>query len=125
MYLDDGHISKMRHHSHRLRIYLNRKHHDVIARVKEAVSSLLPDHRVGEVQQRVAQVTAYSFSNRSDDILCLVMWACGLLRSGCRRNSRWRLSIARRRDVAKLDRLVGWKRQLAFPFTAASAFHPR
>jgi hypothetical protein len=40
-------------------------------------------------------------------------------------NSQWNLSIARRADVARLDRLFGWKPQLAFPFIVASAFRPR
>jgi len=189
MYLGDGYICAISR-SYKLRIYLNRKQQDVIARVKQAISILLPDHRVSEVQQRVAHVTevvsysrawpqifpqhgpgrkhtrrieltpwqkllvreypseflrgclesdgcrhrrivngkdypAYSFTNHSDDILGLVMWACKLLRVGCRQNSRSNLSIARRPDVAKLDRLFGWKRQLAFPFIAASAFRPR
>jgi hypothetical protein len=189
MYLGDGHISEMPR-SYRLRIYLNRRQQDVIARVKQAISTLLPDHRVGEVQQRTASVTevvsyskawptifpqhgpgrkhtrvielttwqeaivreypeeflrgclesdgcrhrrivngkdypAYSFTNHSDDILRLVMWTCKLLRVGCRHNSRWNLSIARRPDVAKLDRLFGWKRQIAFGFMAPSAFRPR
>ena len=43
-----------------------------------------------------------------------------LLHVGCRHTSRWILSIARRPDVAKLDRLFGWKPQLAFGFTAAT-----
>lgn len=189
MYLGDGHISHMGR-TYRLRIYLNRKQQDVIARVKQAIVALLPEHRVVEIQQRVSPVTevvcyskcwamvfpqhgpglkhtrrivlapwqegivrqyaaeflrgclesdgcrhrrivngknypAYSFTNHSEDILGLVMWACRLLRVGCRHNSRWNLSIARRPDVAKLDRLFGWKRQLAFSFMAPTAFHPR
>jgi hypothetical protein len=68
---------------------------------------------------------AYSFSNRSRDILALVKWACELVGVGGRRTSQWNLSIARRPDVARLDRLFGWKPQLAFPFIAASAFRPR
>ena len=189
IYLGDGYICASPR-SYKLRIYLNRKQLDVIARVKAAISTVLPEHHVEEMQQRVAQVTevishsrlwpkifpqhgpgrkhtrritltpcqegivrehpaeflrgclesdgcrhrrivngkdypAYSFSNRSEDILGLVMWACGLLRVGCRRHSRWGLSIARRRDVVKLDRLFGWKPQLAFAFMAPIAFRPR
>jgi len=56
MYLGDGYICAISR-SYKLRIYLNRKQQDVIARVKQAISILLPDHRVSEVQQRVAHVT--------------------------------------------------------------------
>jgi hypothetical protein len=189
MYLGDGHIARMPR-TFRLRIFLNRRQHDVIARVKQAILTLLPENRVGEIQRRASAVTevvcystlwptmipqhgpgrkhhrsirltpwqeaivrkhpseflrgclesdgcrhrrivngrdypAYAFTNHSLDILELVMWVCRLLGVGCRRTSRWNLSIARRPDVARLDRLFGWKRQLAFPFIAASAFHPR
>jgi hypothetical protein len=189
MYLGDGHISEMPR-TFRLRIFLNRRQHEVIARVKQAILTLLPENRVSEIQRRVSEVTelvcyssswptmipqhgpgrkhhrsirleswqeaivrkhpseflrgclesdgcrhrrivngrdypAYSFTNRSFDILELVMWACRLVGVGCRRSSRWNLSIARRPDVARLDRLFGWKPQLVFPFIAASAFRPR
>jgi hypothetical protein len=189
MYLGDGHISEMAR-TFRLRIFLNRRQNEVIARVKQAILALLPENRVGEIQRRSSAVTeivcystlwptmipqhgpgrkhhrrirltswqetivrkhpseflrgclesdgcrhrrivndrdypAYSFSNRSRDILALVKWACELVGVGCRRTSQWNLSIARRPDVARLDRLFGWKRQLAFPFIAANAFRPR
>ena len=189
LYLGDGYISKSAR-SYRMRIYLNSKQQDVIARAKHAIAALLPEHRVGELQQRRSPVTevrcysrhwptifpqhgpglkhtrpivlttwqaaivrefaaeflrgclesdgcrhrrivngknypAYSFTNHSQDILRLVMWACSLLRIGCRQSSRWILSIARRPDVAKLDRLFGWTPQLAFAFRAPSAFRPR
>jgi hypothetical protein len=189
MYLGDGHISEMPR-TFRLRVFLNRRQHDVIARVKQAIEALLPDNRVGEIERRSSAVTevgcystlwptmipqhgpgrkhhrsirltswqeaivrehpveflrgclesdgcrhrrivngrdypAYAFTNHSRDILSLVKWVCELVGVGCRRTSQWNLSIARRCDVARLDRLFGWRRQLAFPFTAPSAFRPR
>ncbi len=190
MYLGDGYISPMAR-TFRLRIFLNRKQQDVIARVKDTLSALLPEHRIGEVQRLGSLVTevtcysqlwpailpqhgpgrkhtrpicltawqeeivreypaeflrgclesdgcrhqrivrgrdypAYSFSNHSEDILKLVMWSCELVGVGCRHNSRWNLSIARRPDVARLDRLFGWKpRQLDLPLMAPTPSHPR
>ena len=52
---------------------------------------------------------AYSFSNRSEDILALFARACELLGVGFRRASRSTISVARRRDVARLDRLMPHK----------------
>jgi hypothetical protein len=49
---------------------------------------------------------AYSFRNRSEDILCLFMAACDLAGVRWRRASRETISIARRPDVAKLDELM-------------------
>ncbi|MBI3635953.1 MAG: hypothetical protein HY216_07005 [Candidatus Rokubacteria bacterium] len=49
---------------------------------------------------------AYSFGNRSEDILTLFVWACGLLGVRARRANRVNISIARRPDVATLDRVV-------------------
>lgn len=48
---------------------------------------------------------AYSFSNRSEDILGLFTWACDLMGMRWRRASRHHISIARRPDVARLDAL--------------------
>ena len=48
---------------------------------------------------------AYSFSNRSEDILQLFVRACELLSVRCRRSNAWTLPIARRPDVALLDHL--------------------
>jgi hypothetical protein len=56
MYLGDGHIAHM-HHTFRLRIFLNRRQHEVIARVKQAILTLLPENRVGEVHRRASAVT--------------------------------------------------------------------
>ena len=50
---------------------------------------------------------AYSFTNHSEDILLLFMWACGLIDLRPRRANRVTVSIARRADVATLDRLLG------------------
>jgi hypothetical protein len=49
---------------------------------------------------------AYSFSNRSEDILQLFVWACALLGVGCTRGNAWTISIAQRADVARLDSLL-------------------
>jgi len=54
---------------------------------------------------------AYSFTNHSEDILRLFAWVCGLIPVGCRHNSRWNMSIARRPDVRRLDALFGVSRE--------------
>ena len=46
---------------------------------------------------------AYSFDNRSEDILTLFTWACGLIGIRGRRAKASTISIARRADVATLD----------------------
>ena len=46
---------------------------------------------------------AYAFSNRSNDIRDLFVWACGLLGIQHTRPSPFVISIARRPDVARLD----------------------
>jgi hypothetical protein len=50
---------------------------------------------------------AYSFKNHSPDILELFLWACGLIGLRPRRANRVTVSLARRADVATLDRLFG------------------
>ena len=50
---------------------------------------------------------AYSFSNRSDDILGVFAWGCDLMGVRWRRANRSTISIARRRDVALLDHVMG------------------
>ena len=50
--------------------------------------------------------SAYSFTNHSEDILGLFVWACGLIGVRSRRSNRVMISIARRRDVARLDSLM-------------------
>ena len=182
-YLGDGYLARVRR-SYALRIYLNRRQQDVVARVRQAIEIVLPGRRVNEVQHRVSPVTevtcysrdwplvfpqhgpgrkhtrrivlaewqrsivearpadflrgcresdgcrhrrivngkdypAYSFSNRSEDILQLFVWTCELLSVRCRRSNAWTLSIARRPDVALLDRLF------ASTTTAAPVSDPR
>jgi len=46
---------------------------------------------------------AYSFSNKSEDILGLFAWGCGLIGIRARRANAETMSIARRADVASLD----------------------
>ncbi len=50
---------------------------------------------------------AYAFTNHSEDILLLFMRACGMINLHPRRANRVTVSIARRADVAKLDRVLG------------------
>ena len=50
--------------------------------------------------------SAYSFTNHSEDILGLFVWACGLIGVRSRRSNRVMISIARRPDVARLDSLM-------------------
>jgi hypothetical protein len=49
---------------------------------------------------------AYSFTNHSADILELFLWACGMLGLRPRRSNRVTVSLARRADVAALDKLL-------------------
>lgn len=50
---------------------------------------------------------AYSFTNHSADILDLFVWACGMVGLRPRRANRVTVSLARRADVAALDKLLG------------------
>src|SRR5213593_4172791 len=50
---------------------------------------------------------AYSFTNHSEDILLLFIRVCGLISLRPRRANRVTVSIARRADVAGLDRIFG------------------
>ena len=60
---------------------------------------------------------AYTFSNRSSDILGLFAWTCRLLGIRCSRSSQIAISIARRPDVARLDMVMArsWSDQTATP----------
>lgn len=51
----------------------------------------------------------YHFSNRSDDIRDIFLWACGLIGVDCRHNNRHTLSVARRASVELLDTFIGPK----------------
>lgn len=53
---------------------------------------------------------AYSFKNHSEDILQLFTWACERVGVRPRRSNRVTISIARRADVATLDRNLGDRR---------------
>jgi hypothetical protein len=69
---------------------------------------------------------AYSFANASEDILRIFTWACDVLGVRWRRANRQNISIARRADVARLDRLFGWApQQLGLPLTASASVRPR
>jgi hypothetical protein len=62
MYLGDGYVARMPR-THRLRIFLNRRQSDVIARVEAAITTVLPWARVGHTHRRhaaVTEVTCYS-----------------------------------------------------------------
>jgi len=52
---------------------------------------------------------AYDFVNRSEDILTLFGWACDLLGIGHTRPNECTMSIARRKNVARLDEEFGPK----------------
>jgi hypothetical protein len=68
-------------------------------------------HRIGWLQTPTSRVRrnypAYAFTNRSEDILRLFIWACTLLSLRPRRTNRVTISLARRADVATLDSLFG------------------
>jgi hypothetical protein len=167
MYLGDGYIARV-HATFALRVYLNRRHRDIIERVKCAIHTTLPGPRVTEAHRTDAAVTvvtcysihwpsvfpqhgrgrkhlrpivldpwqrvivdrypwdfirgcidsdgcrhrrivkgrdypAYSFRNRSGDILSLFTTACDLAGLRWRRSNQETISIARRPDVARLD----------------------
>jgi hypothetical protein len=51
----------------------------------------------------------YFFTNHSDDIRELFVWACGLIGVDCRPNNRWNISVAKRASVAILDEFIGPK----------------
>jgi len=171
MYLGDGYVARTAR-TYVLRVFLNRKDQDIIARVAEAISHLVPWRVVGRVERRRTKVTevtcyfgrwpsllpqhgpgrkhhrrialepwqsqivsaypvdflrglvdsdgcrhrrivrgrnypAYGFTNQSEDIVRLFMWACDLLGIRSRRASRRTVSIARRADVKRLDELFG------------------
>jgi hypothetical protein len=56
MYLGDGYLARVRR-SHALRIYLNRRQQDVVARVRQTIEIVLPGRRINEIQRRVSPVT--------------------------------------------------------------------
>jgi hypothetical protein len=157
---------------HCLRVSLHHEQTDVIARVRDAILTLLPDNRVRAALRRGSAVVivtcysqswpaifpqhgpglkhhrpivltpwqeaivrenagafvrgcidtdgcrhrrivggknypAYSFSNRSGEILALFAWGCDLLGVRWRRASRVHIDVTRRPDVARLDALFG------------------
>jgi len=61
---------------------------------------------------------AYSFTNHSEDILRLFLWACERVGLHPRRASRVVASIARRADVARLDVLFSDDRASDIPALA-------
>ena len=71
---------------------------------------------MNRVQRRVAgrmksyAYSRYHFTNRSDEIRELFVWACGLAGVECRPNNRWNISVARRDSVALMDEFIGPKR---------------
>jgi hypothetical protein len=65
--------------------------------------------RIVAGQPKRYEYPRYFFSNRSEDILGLCMWALDLLRIAWRRNGEWSISVARRGAVAHLDEFVGPK----------------
>ena len=171
MYLGDGYVARIAR-TYKLRVFLSRKHQDIISRVVTAIRTVVPSRAVGRVDRRRTQVTevtcyfgqwpsilpqhgpgrkhrrrialepwqaqvvrahpveflrglvdsdgcrhrrivhgrnypAYGFTNVSEDILGLFIWACDLVGSRSRRASRRSVSIARRADVQRLDELFG------------------
>jgi hypothetical protein len=52
---------------------------------------------------------SYSFSNRSADIRAIFMLTCDRLEISYRQTYEWTISIAKRKDVAKLDVFIGPK----------------
>jgi hypothetical protein len=67
---------------------------------------------------------AYSFSNHSSDILDLFVWTCGLIGLRPRRANRVIVSLARRADVAALDRLLDFDPQTPSTGTTSLVLTP-
>ena len=113
-------------HKHERLIVLDHWQRDIVARYPAEFVRGCIDSDGCRHQRIVARrnYPAYSFANVSEDILRIFTWACDVLGVRWRRSNRETISIARR-PVAKLDRLFGWAPQLAFAFTAPSAFRPR
>lgn len=90
---------------HRRRLALEPWQHEIVTRYPaEFVRGLIESDR--SRYRRIVgghDYPAYSFSNRSEDILQMFMWAGGLLGIRPRRASKVAISIARRADVARLD----------------------
>jgi len=63
MYLGDGYLARVRR-SHALRIYLNRRQQDVVARVRQTIEIALPGRRINEIQRRVSPVTEVTCYSR-------------------------------------------------------------
>jgi Homeodomain-like domain len=61
------------------------------------------------VKGRTYRYPRYQFSNRSDDIRQLFVYACELLEIASRPWGKWHISVARRDSVALLDQFVGPK----------------
>jgi hypothetical protein len=55
------------------------------------------------------EYTRYMFSNRSEDILRLFAWGCGLVGVTARRTTASSMAVSRREDVARLDEFIGPK----------------
>ena len=119
MYLGDGYIGRHAR-AYTLRIFLHRDQREVIERTPAAITILRHVREYpadflqgcidsdGSRHRRIVNgknYPAYSFSNRSEDILGLFAYACNLLGIHWRRASRFHISIARRPDVARLDAL--------------------
>jgi hypothetical protein len=62
-----------------------------------------------QVKGRTYEYPRYQFSNRSDDIRQLFVYACELLGVAWRPWGRYHVSVARRESVALLDQFVGPK----------------
>ena len=126
LYVGDGYIN---HGSRtfRLHIYLHRDDHIVIARAARAIRMCDPDIPwafAGRARRIFdgRDYPAYSFANVSEEIFT---WACGVLGIRWRRANHDTISIARRADVARLDRLFEWKPQpLALPLRGTTPFRP-
>jgi hypothetical protein len=68
---------------------------------------------------------AYSFCNRSEDILALFTWACDAARVRWRRANQETISIARRAEVARLDALMGYHEPTSPILTPPAPSRPR
>lgn len=66
-------------------------------------------NRVKSSAGRSYSYPRYFFTNHSDDIRELFVWACGLIGVDCRPSNRWNISVARRASVAILDEFIGAK----------------
>lgn len=96
---------------HTRRIVLESWQRDIVTHCPQAFLRGLLESDGGRHRRIVngKDYPAYSFKNRSEDILGLCTWVCDQVGIRWRRSNRATISVARRPDVARLDTIMGLK----------------